>query len=296
MRRRQSAGDLAWNLLNHGALTLVGLAAAYPFVWVISASLSDPAEVLRGSVILLPRGFDTTNYGIVLGFAAIWAGYLNTLYYVIVGTTINIMLTMLFAYPLSRIWFRARGAVNLFMIVTMFFGGGMIPTFLVVKALGLVDKRWAMIIPGAVQAWYIIITRMFFQTIPESLIESAKLDGARESTILRLMILPLSLPIVAVLILFYAVGHWNSYFDALLYLADSTLHPVQLILMRILTENSAEITSNVAVDLPLILERNGVMVQIKYAIIVVVIAPIVCVYPFLQKYFVKGVLIGSLKG
>lgn len=294
MRRRQSAGDLAWNLLNYGALTLLGLAAAYPFVWVISASLSDPAEVLKGSVILLPRGFDTTNYGIVLGFAAIWTGYLNTLYYVIVGTTINIMLTMLFAYPLSRIWFRARGAVNLFMIVTMFFGGGMIPTFLVVKALGLVDSRWAMIIPGAISAWNVIMARTYLSAnIPDEMIEAAQIDGADDLRTLWSVVMPLSGPILAVIGLYYAVAHWNDYFSALLYLRDDSQFPLQVILRQVVQSPLESLALGGGRTLE---ERSLYSRTVQYAVIVVSTVPILLVYPLLQRYFVKGVMVGALKG
>jgi len=294
VRRRQSAGDLAWNLLNYGALTLLGLAAAYPFVWVISASLSDPAEVLKGSVILLPRGFDTTNYGIVLGFAAIWTGYLNTLYYVIVGTTINIMLTMLFAYPLSRIWFRARGAVNLFMIVTMFFGGGMIPTFLVVKALGLVDSRWAMIIPGAISAWNVIMARTYLSAnIPDEMIEAAQIDGADDLRTLWSVVMPLSGPILAVIGLYYAVAHWNDYFSALLYLRDDSQFPLQVILRQVVQSPLESLALGGGRTLE---ERSLYSRTVQYAVIVVSTVPILLVYPLLQRYFVKGVMVGALKG
>jgi len=294
VRRRRSAGDLAWNLLNYGALTLLGLAAAYPFVWVISASLSDPAEVLKGSVILLPRGFDTTNYGIVLGFAAIWTGYLNTLYYVIVGTTINIMLTMLFAYPLSRIWFRARGAVNLFMIVTMFFGGGMIPTFLVVKALGLVDSRWAMIIPGAISAWNVIMARTYLSAnIPDEMIEAAHIDGADDLRTLWSVVMPLSGPILAVIGLYYAVAHWNDYFSALLYLRDDSQFPLQVILRQVVQSPLESLALGGGRTLE---ERSLYSRTVQYAVIVVSTVPILLVYPLLQRYFVKGVMVGALKG
>ena len=263
----------------------------YPFVYVTSMSISDPRNVINNSVWLWPKGFSLEAYKRVFDNPDVWRSYYNTLFYTVVGTAVNVVMTILGAYPLARRTFFLRNQIMVFIVITMFFNGGLIPMFLLIKNIGLYDTRWALILPAAVGAYFIIIARTFLQSLPESLIESAKIDGANDIYILYKIILPLSKPIIAVLSLFYAVGHWNSYFSAMLYLSDSSLHPMSLYLVKILIQDSDAMVKGMAQDI----NRTMYSIQIKYALIIVTVLPILFVYPFLQRYFVKGVLIGSLK-
>ncbi|RAV12699.1 carbohydrate ABC transporter permease [Paenibacillus contaminans] len=263
----------------------------YPFVYVASMSISDPRNVINNSVWLWPKGFSLEAYKRVFDNPDVWRSYYNTLFYTVVGTAVNVAMTILGAYPLARRTFFLRNQIMVFIVITMFFNGGLIPMFLLIKNIGLYDTRWALILPAAVGAYFIIIARTFLQSLPESLIESAKIDGANDIYILYKIILPLSMPIIAVLSLFYAVGHWNSYFSAMIYLSDSSLHPMSLYLVKILIQDSDSMVKGMAQDI----NRTMYSIQIKYALIIVTVLPILFVYPFLQRYFVKGVLIGSLK-
>jgi putative aldouronate transport system permease protein len=263
----------------------------YPFIYVISMSISDPIYAIKQEVWLLPKGFSLGAYEMCFKNPDIWRSYYNTIIYTVFGTMINIFMTTIAAYPLSRKKFVFKNVFMLGIAFTMFFGGGLIPSFLLIQKLGIYNTRWAMLIPGAVGAYYIIIARTYFETIPDSLQESAKLDGANDIMILFRIFLPLSKPIIAVLTLFYAVGHWNSYFSALLYLPNAELQPLQLYLVKILIQNQQSMLEGMTDQF----ERTLYAVQLKYAAIIVSILPIICVYPFLQKYFVKGVMIGAIK-
>jgi putative aldouronate transport system permease protein len=272
-------------------LTVALLLTLYPFVYVLSMSISDPIKVLNNTVWLLPKGFSLETYVKVFENGEIWVAYGNTLFYTVVGTAINVIMTLIAAYPLSRRSFSGRKAIMVGIVITMFFSGGIIPSFILIQQLGLYDTRWALLLPGAVSAFNIIIARSFFQSIPESLFESAKIDGANDIGILFRIVLPLSKAILAVLTLFYAVGHWNNYFSAMLYVSDVKLQPVSLYLMKILIQNQDPTMQ----DMSEALDRMLFSMQLKYTMIVITTLPIVCIYPFLQKYFVKGALIGSLK-
>lgn len=263
----------------------------YPFLYVASMSLSAPEHVIARSVWLLPKGFTFDAYALILRNPYVWTAYFNTIWYTGVGTLINVVMTILAAYPLSRNQFFLRNPFMVFIVITMFFGGGLIPTFILVSNLGLYDTRWAMVLPGAVWAFNVIIARTFFQTIPEEVIESAKLDGAQELRVLFRIVMPLSMPIVAVLTLFYAVGHWNSYFNAILYLSSPDLHPMQVYLMKVLVALSDQFAGATTAGIV----RTAEVEQLKFSSIMVTILPILCIYPFLQRYFVKGVMIGALK-
>ncbi|MBO9606241.1 MAG: carbohydrate ABC transporter permease [Paenibacillaceae bacterium] len=263
----------------------------YPFLYVLSMSISNPIYVIDGSVWLYPKGFSLRAYDTIFDNPDMWRSYGNTIFYTVAGTSINIAMTVLAAYPLARRHFFLRKPIMVFIVVTMFFGGGLIPAFLLMQELGLYNTRWAMLLPGAASAFLIIVSRTFFQDIPESLHESAKLDGAGEFAILLRIVLPLSMPIVAVLALFYAVGHWNSFFPAMMYLPDPRLQPLSIYLIKVIIQNS-DVALKDMIDQH---DRSMISVQLKYAMIIVTIAPILMIYPFLQKYFVKGVMIGSLK-
>ncbi|GAA5028879.1 carbohydrate ABC transporter permease [Actinopolymorpha pittospori] len=281
-----------------GLLVLVMLVVIcvtlFPFVYVVSMSISDPVAVLQQRVWLWPVGFSADAYKLVFETEGALRAYYNTLWYTGVGTLLNVIMTVLAAYPLSRRTFVGRKFFMVFIVVTMFFSGGLIPTYTLIQDLGLYNTRWAMIIPAAVNAFLIIVTRTFFQTtIPESLLEAAKTDGANDLQILWRIVLPLSKPILAVLSLFYAVGHWNDYFTPLIYLPNADLQPLSIFLSKILLQNDQTMLgAGGPVDTA---TQSALAIQMKYSLIVVVIAPIVCVYPFLQKHFVKGILVGGIK-
>ncbi|RAV11914.1 carbohydrate ABC transporter permease [Paenibacillus contaminans] len=289
---KRTAGEHVFDALNALLLVLLSIATLYPMLYVLFSSVSDPAQLLKHrGLLFLPQGFSLDAYKAVFRNPNIITGYVNTLFYVGVGTTLNILMTALAAYGLSRKHVMWKNPVMFMIVFTMFFGGGLIPSYLLVQNLGMLDTRWALIIPGAVSAYYIIIMRTAFQGIPESLEESARIDGANDFTILFRIVLPLSMPVIAVMVLFYGVGHWNSWFGALIYLRDRDLFPLQMVLREILIQNNTEkmLTSTATV------EKAQVGETIKYATIMAATLPILFLYPFLQKYFVKGVLIGAIK-
>lgn len=289
VKRNKGATISDW--LIYAVMIFVIAITLYPFIYVLSMSISSPQHVVSGTVWLFPKGFSLESYRRVFENEDIWIAYYNTIFYTVVGTALNILFTMLAAYPLSRRTFFARNWIMVIIVITMFFSGGLIPSFLLIKELGLYNTRWAILLPGLTSAFYIIITRTFLQSIPESLTESARIDGANDISILVRIILPLSKPILAVLALFYAVGHWNSYVSAMIYLSDVRLQPMSLYLMKVLVQNNDSLMEGMSDQL----DRALFSVQLKYSIIIVSILPILLVYPFLQKYFVKGVMIGSLK-
>lgn len=292
MEIKQSAGEKIFEGIIVFLLIVIILITLYPFVYVFSASISDPKEVAAQNVWLLPKGFSLESYRMAFENPDLWQSYYNTIWYTVVGTALNVLVTVIGAYPLSRKDFFGKNFFMVFIAITMFFSGGLIPMFILVKNLNLYNTRWALILPGLVTTWNLIIARVYFQSsIPESLPEAAKIDGCTDIGILFKIVLPLSTPILAVLTLYYAVGHWNSYFNALIYLADRKLQPVQIYLMKVLIEQSEEALGGMEG----VSSRSMYAVQMRYTIIIIVILPILCVYPFLQKYFVKGVMIGAIK-
>ncbi|WP_284645993.1 carbohydrate ABC transporter permease [Paenibacillus silviterrae] len=280
----------AFNVLFMIALSVFTI---YPFLYVLAASLSDPAWVVQTrGLIWFPKGFTLEAYKLVFDNPSILTGYTNTIVYVVLGTALNILMTSLGAYALSRQSVMWKNPIMFLIVFTMFFNGGLIPTYLLVENIGLLDTRWALIIPSAMSAFNLIIMRTAFQAVPVSLEESAKLDGAGDFTVLFRIVLPLSMPVVAVMILFYGVAHWNGWFNALIYLRTRELYPLQLILREILITNSTDsmLTGAAGGD------KMSIGETIKYATIIVATVPILFLYPFLQKYFVKGVMIGAIKG
>lgn len=264
----------------------------YPLYYVFIVSISDGSAVQRGLVTFWPVGVQFDTYAEVFRDPAIVGAYWNTIVYTITGTAVNIVFTILCAYPLSRRQFYGRRFFTIMIVITMFFGGGLIPLYLVVMNLGLVNSMWALILPSAISAWNMIIMRTFFQGLPGELFDSAYIDGAGEWKILIRMVLPLSMPVISTMIIFYAVGHWNSFFPALIYLNEKSKYPVQLILRNIVI--SGEMAEHAAqYKGP---GSNVIAQNIKYAVIIIVITPILMIYPFMQKYFIRGVLVGSLKG
>ncbi|MCJ7839842.1 carbohydrate ABC transporter permease [Lederbergia sp. NSJ-179] len=293
MKIKQNLGERMFDFLNILFMIILIIVTLYPFLYVLFSSLSDPGLLAKNRGILyLPIGFTLKAYELVFANPMIVVGYLNTIFYVVVGTTINILLTSIGAYALSRRNAMLTKPIMMFITFTMFFSGGLIPTYLLIGQLGMIDTRWALIIPNAVSVWNLIIMRTSFKGIPESLEESARIDGAGDWTILFRIILPLSLPVIAVMILFYGVGHWNAYFDAMIYLRNNDLWPLQLVLREILITNS---TDNFITGVGGGGDRYPIGETVKYATIIVATLPILFLYPFLQKYFVKGVMIGSIK-
>jgi putative aldouronate transport system permease protein len=293
---RLSISDKLFYLTDYVILAFCGVIVLVPLINIVAQSLSDPQSILSGRVFLWPRNFTLDTYRRILANKFIVTGYMNTLIYMSVGTVINLILTILCAYPLSRTEFSGRNIFTLILAFTMMFSGGMIPTYLVVRNLGLIDSRWAMWLPGAMAVWNMILARTFFQnSIPKEMYESAELDGAGDTTILVKIVLPLSVPIIAVLVLFYAVGHWNSYFDGMLYLRSQNLFNIQLIL-RIAISNISQLLSQSGGNIAAQQQALALGEAAKYVIIVISMLPVLIIYPFVQKHFIKGIMIGAIKG
>ncbi|WP_281890619.1 carbohydrate ABC transporter permease [Paenibacillus sp. YYML68] len=267
----------------------------YPIYFIIIASISNPDLVNAGKIAFIPREISWIGYERILGDAEVWNGYKNSLIYTVLGTIFRVTLTITGGYALSRRDLPLSGPIMMLILFTMFFNGGLIPTYLLVKELGMVNTIWAMIIPGAVSVYQLIIVRTFFQsTIPQEMLEAAMMDGCGNFKFFLRMVLPLSLPIIAVIVLFNAVAMWNSYFQALIYLNDVALHPLQIVLRKILIISEAQMDMiDVSADAA---EEQKVAELIKYGMVVVSSLPVLILYPFLQRYFVKGVMIGSVKG
>lgn len=292
MRSRESYIEFFVDLVLYSVLCMIGIITLYPLIYVFSMSISDPINAASNNVIFLPKGFSLDSYKLIMQSGKLWNSYYNSLWYAGFGTALNIFMTVTAGYVLSRSKFCLRKVIMVFIVITMFFSGGMIPNYILINNLGLYNTRLAMILPVAVAAYYIIISRTFMQSnIPESLIESAFLDGANDIYILYKIILPLSKALIAVLVIFYAIGHWNSYFNALLYLSSARLQPLQIFLRNVLFDEGADLAGSIAEGY----NRSIIVQQTKYAAIIVVILPITMLYPFAQKYFVKGVMIGSIK-
>lgn len=292
MLHKRSLGEWIFSGVNTCFMILLCFVTLYPFLYVLFASLSDPTEMARfRGMLFYPKGFNLEAYKAVMDNPMILTGYRNTIFYVAGGTTINLFMTTLGAYALSRRNVYFSNSIMFMIVITMVFNGGLIPSFLLVNSLGMLDTPWALLLPGAVSSFNLIIMRTAFQAVPVSLEESARIDGANDWTIMSRIIVPLSMPVIAVMILWYAVGHWNSYFSALIYLRDRELFPLQLVLREILISNSTDsMTTDAAAS-----DRLDIGITIKYATIIISTLPILCLYPFLQKYFVHGVLIGALK-
>ncbi|MEH7119973.1 carbohydrate ABC transporter permease [Neobacillus vireti] len=294
-KKLKSKEDKIFDAINFIFLTLICLAVLYPLYFVVIASISNPDLVYNGSVWLLPKEITFEGYKRIFSDPKIWLGYKNTIIYTVLGTAIQVSLTLMAAYALSRKDLYGKSFFMLMILFTMFFSGGLIPTYLVVKDLGMLNTMWAMIIPKAIAVWNLIVARSFFESsIPNELLEAGKIDGCSNTKFFLKIVLPLSKPIIAVMVLFYAVGNWNSYFDALIYLNDESLYPLQLILRNILIQN--QLSVQMLSDLDNLAAQQHVGEIIKYGVIIVAAIPLLIVYPFVQKYFVKGVLIGGVKG
>lgn len=288
----------AFDVTNLFIMIVLFLLFAWPLWFVVIASFSNPSEVWRGNVIFLPKGFSLDSYKEILKYKEIWIGYRNTIFYTAAGTVINLFMTVCMAYPLSRRKFMPKKILMVICMITMYFSGGLIPSYLVVKGLHMVDTVWAMMIPGCLSVYNMIIMRSYFvNSIPESLEEAAILDGANPIQYLARVVLPLSKPVIAVIALYYVVGHWNDFFNALIYINDKDLLPLQTFLRNILVTNTVGNVSQTQNLNPEALQKKIYLAQtIKYSAIIVSTLPVLCIYPFVQKYFVKGVMIGAIKG
>lgn len=291
---RRSNADRWFDSFNYGILALALLVVLYPLYFILISSISDPDSVNAGNVWLWPRNISFEGYNRIFADVSIWTGYRNTVLYTLVGTVINVSLTITSGYALSR-KLPGRTLFTLFILFSMFFSGGIIPLYLLVKSLGMINTMWALVIPNAVSAFYVIIARTFFQTsLPEELIESAQIDGCSNTRYFLSIAIPLSKPILVVLILFSAVTHWNSYFQALIYLRDKEMYPLQIILRDILIQS--QVQQDMMTDADSMAALARIVGLIKYGMVVVATLPILAVYPFFQNYFVKGVMLGSVKG
>ncbi len=292
--QKNSIGSRLFDIINIFIMILVIIITLYPFLHVASVSISNIAAVSSGQVTFYPVGIDLDAYKFVLKDPRIATGYKNTILYMAVGTLMQMVVTSISAYALSKKGFTWRNILLMAVTFTMMFNGGMIPNYAIVRSLRMIDTMWAMIIPRLINTWYLLIMKTFFESLPESLSESAYLDGASEFKTFTYIIMPLSVPIFLTITLFYAVGHWNTYFNALLYLNSADKYPLQLVLRNIIIagqtamENMSELEEYSKIAL---MARN-----IRAATIMVATIPIICIYPFIQKYFTQGVMIGAIKG
>lgn len=284
--------DKVFTFLCYATVAVLTLIVLYPIIYILSASVSNSNMVVQGKVWLLPVKFTLQAYEIVFNKSEIWIGYKNTIVYTFLGTMINLAMTLMCAYPLARKNLRGRGIIMFICSFTMMFSGGMIPNYILVKNLGIMNTTWAMVLPGAMSVYNMIVCRTFIESnIPGEMLEAAHIDGCSDTQFFFRMVLPLSKSIIAVLALWYGVAHWNSYMNAFLYLRESARYPLQVFLKEILIQSQHLGSEDIDVD-----NLNTIAETIKYAVIVVSSVPLFCVYPFVQKHFQKGVMVGSVKG
>ena len=293
---KASTGSKVFNACNILFMMILMILTLYPFLYVLFASLSDPLKLYSHTGLLLhPLGFSLKGYSFVMNYRAIWNGYAVTLFLATVGTACTLVASLLFAYVLSKKDSMLHGFFTFTAVFTMYFNGGMVPTYLIVKNVGLLDSVWSLIIPGLISTYYVIILRTALTGVPKEMIESAELDGANEMVTLVRILLPLIMPTIAAISLFIVVGYWNSWTSALLYIQDNKKMPLQMVLRQIVVNNDVSAAAGTGAS-----NRSGedqaTRMLLKYATIMVSVIPIICVYPFLQKYFTKGVMVGALKG
>lgn len=291
---KTSRNDKIYYGIIYAIVIILAIIVLYPMIYVVSASMSSANALMSGKVWLWPVDISFEGYKAVFRSSDVWLGYANTIFYTVVGTLINVSMTMICAYPLSRTTLFGRSFIMFMFSFTMLFGGGLIPNYLLIKNLGMLNTRWALLIPNAMSVYNMIVARTFIQTsIPGELLESAKIDGCNDILYFFKMVLPLSKSILAVLTLWYAVGHWNAYFNAFIYLTDKELFPLQIFLRDILISNQMSADLN---DPEIAQQMMTIQMTLKYALIVISTAPLYLFYPFAQKHFVKGVMVGSVKG
>lgn len=290
MVQDKTIGNRIFDMVNYTLLLLIALVCVLPFLYVLAVSFTSPAEVAKGGLILWPKEWSLASYKYIFSTNTLVRSMLVSIYITALGTLINLIFTSLMAYPLAKSHLRGRQAILLAVLFTMLFGGGMIPTYFVVKALHLTNTLWSLMIPGAISAFNLIVLKNFFQQIPDGLEDSARIDGCNEVGVLFRIVLPLSLPAMATFGLFYAVGHWNQFFNAILYINDNMKWPVQVLLREVVILASSSIGDS-SID-----STEIQPLTIRMAVIVFATVPILLVYPFLQKHFAKGVMLGSVKG
>lgn len=292
---RQGRSNKMFDIVNHLILFILMIIVLYPLYFIVIASFSSPDAVSRGDVLFLPKGFNIEGYRQIFRYRDIWTGYGNSILYTVVGTSVNLTATIPAAFALSRKELMGKKALMLLFAFTMFFGGGLIPTYLLIQNLHLDNTMWALVLPGAVGVYNLIVARTFFeQSIPEELYEASVMDGSDHFKYFFSIVLPISKPILAVMTLIYAVGHWNAYFNALIYLVDRSKFPLQVILREILIQQQS--VGGGAVNMQAMELQRQLAEMIKYGVIVVSSLPVLCMYPFIQKHFVKGMMIGAVKG
>ena len=295
---RRSYSDKVFDIFNVALMLFLFVIFTWPLWFVVIASISNPKLVAIGEVLLIPKELTIESYKRMMEYEQLWVGYANTIFYTVVGTILNLIFSVCFAYPLSQKDFVPRKFFLIMFMFTMYFGGGLIPTYLVVKNLGMVDTRWAMMIPGLISVYNCLIIRTYFMnSIPGELQEAAMLDGANSAQYLWKVVLPLSKPVLAVVGLYYAVSHWNDFYNALIYLYDMDLYPLQSVLRQLLMSTQMLADSTMGVSDPETMQAMLEMsMGMKYCVIIAAALPVLCVYPYIQKFFVKGVMVGSVKG
>lgn len=288
----KSLSSKVFNTVNYSLLFIISIVTVIPFVYIIAVSFATPEEVSQGGLLLFPSEFTLAAYKYIFSTDTMVRSIFVSIYIAVLGTFINLLFTSLMAYPLARTNLRGRRPILLMVLITMLFSGGMIPTYFVVRSLGMIDTYWSLMIPSAISAFNLIVLKNFFQQIPDGLEDSAKMDGCNDLGILFRIVIPLSMPAMATFGLFYAVGHWNTFFNAVMYINDSEKWPVQIVLRQIVLMSQDRIGDSTSQQDP----TDYLPQTIRMASIVVATIPIVFVYPFLQKHFAKGVLLGSVKG
>ena len=292
---KRSKEDIFFDIFNYAVLGIITVLVLYPLYFIVIASFSDPDAINTGQVVFFPKGFNTLGYQRIFENTKIWRAYGNTIFYTFVGTAINIIMTMVFAYPLSRKDFSGRKFMTFFMMFTMYFQGGLMPTYLLMQKIGLYDTPWVMVLLPALNVFNVIIAKTNIQhNIPEELYEAASIDGCSHFKFFWQIVMPLSKSIMAVLVLYYGVAHWNEFMNGLVYLRDEGLYPLQLVLRGILVQNQA--SADMMTDIESMLEQQKAAELIKYGLIIVSALPVLVIYPFLQKYFAKGVMVCAVKG
>lgn len=292
---KQGRSNQIFDIVNHLILFFLMMIVLYPLYFILIASFSSPDAVSRGEVLLFPKGFNGKGYLQIFKYKDIWTGYVNSLLYSVVGTAVNLIATIPAAFAFSRKELVGKKPLMLLFAFTMFFGGGLIPTYLLIRGLHMDNSMWALVLPGAVGVYNLIVARTFFQqSIPEELYEASVVDGCDFFRYFFRIVIPISKPIIAVMLLIYAVGHWNAYFNALIYLVDRSKFPLQVILREILIQQQS--VTGGSTDMQALEQQRQLAEMIKYGVIVVSSLPVLCIYPFIQKHFVKGMMIGAVKG
>lgn len=292
-----SKEDFRFSIINASILTLFFIIVIYPLYYIVICSFSSGTAMVQNQVKFWPVGFNLDGYYAIFKYKMIITGYMNSIYYTFVGTIVNVIITIMAAYPLSRRDLKGRGVFTFIFAFTMIFNAGIIPNYMLVKDIGLLNSRWAIIIPGALSVWNMIITRTYFQnSVPDELLEAAQIDNCSNFKFLIRIVLPLSKSIIAVITLFYAISHWNAFFNAMIYLKDAEMFPLQLILRDILISNKTDSSMLQDIDMNDLIYKENIAQILRYSVIICASLPMLILYPLVQKYFVTGIMVGAIKG